>query len=167
LDSSEPDMATLSYDVQEELRKLRESSPLSAPSEPQERATDGTHHGNPCPSDECPCCTGEACDICDVSAVRNRCEHDVIERHAYPPETPATLEQQGPRQTWQPIEGHAGWPNYMLLLSPAHGHVIGAHVTGDVWHLVGVGTVTSESERPTHWMPLPDAPLTPHAEETR
>lgn len=58
---------------------------------------------------------------------------------------------------WQPIATMASM-DYVLLASPAHGLVIGAHVTGDVYHLVGVGTVTSESERPTHWRPLPDPP---------
>lgn len=61
---------------------------------------------------------------------------------------------------WQPIETAPASPEgaYLLLNSPAHGRVIGAHVIGDVWHLIGVGTVSSASERPTHWMPLPDPP---------
>lgn len=59
---------------------------------------------------------------------------------------------------WQPIETAPMDGTYMLLVSPAHGRVIGAHVTGDVWHLIGVGTVTSASERPTHWIRLLDAP---------
>lgn len=49
--------------------------------------------------------------------------------------------------------------DYVLVYSPAHGRVIGAHVGGDVWHLVGVGCVTSESERPTYWMPMPNPPV--------
>lgn len=60
-------------------------------------------------------------------------------------------------EAWQPIETYQG-NDYALLNSPAHGRVVGAHVTGDVWHLVGVGAITGESERPTHWMPLPAAP---------
>lgn len=61
-------------------------------------------------------------------------------------------------QGWQPIETAPKDVNYMLVASPAHGLVIGAHVTGDCWHLVGVGVVTSASERPTHWQPLPAPP---------
>lgn len=60
--------------------------------------------------------------------------------------------------TWHPIETAPTDGRYMLLNSSAHGRVIGAHVAGDVWHLVGVGAVTSASERPTHWMLLPDPP---------
>jgi hypothetical protein len=67
--------------------------------------------------------------------------------------------------TWQPIDTAPNDGSYLLLLSPAHGRVIGAHVTGDVWHLVGVGTVTSESERPTNWMALPDPPKADDAAE--
>ncbi len=60
---------------------------------------------------------------------------------------------------WLPIESAPkDGGAYVLLMSPAHGKVIGAHVTGDVWHLVGVGCVTSGSERPTHWIPLPPSP---------
>jgi hypothetical protein len=62
---------------------------------------------------------------------------------------------------WRSIETYidsAGDRNYVLLYSPAHGRVIGAHIAGDVWHLIGVGCVSSPSERPTHWMPLPDFP---------
>lgn len=59
---------------------------------------------------------------------------------------------------WQPIASYPAGRPYVLCFSSAHGRVVGAHVTGDVWHLVGVGAVTSESERPTHWMPLPDPP---------
>jgi hypothetical protein len=62
------------------------------------------------------------------------------------------------RPQWQPIATYPKSLDYALLVSPAHGRVVGAHVVGDVWHLVGVGAVTSESERPTHWMPLPDPP---------
>lgn len=60
---------------------------------------------------------------------------------------------------WHPMETYPGTKDYVLLISPAHGRVIGAHVSGDVWHLVGVGCITSESERPTSWMPLPDPPI--------
>ena len=66
---------------------------------------------------------------------------------------------------WQPIETYRG-DDYVLLLSSAHGRVIGGHVTGDVWHLVGVGAVTSPSERPTHWMPLPNFPAAVLPQET-
>ena len=65
---------------------------------------------------------------------------------------------------WQPIETASNGDEYALLYSPAHGRVIGAHVVGDVWHLVGVGCVTDASERPTHWMPLPDPPREPPPE---
>ncbi len=60
-------------------------------------------------------------------------------------------------EPWQDISTYSGHA-YELLFSPAHSRVIGAHVTGDVWHLVGVGCVTNRSERPTHWMPLPQPP---------
>ncbi len=63
-----------------------------------------------------------------------------------------------PQAPWQPIETYGDRSDYVLLNSSAHGRVIGAHVTGDVWHLIGVGCVTSESERPTHWLPLPSPP---------
>ena len=60
---------------------------------------------------------------------------------------------------WLPIETYPlDSTDYVLLASPAHGRVIGAHVTGEVWHLIGVGAVNSESERPTHWLPLPTGP---------
>jgi hypothetical protein len=151
------------------------TSPLSAPSEPQERATDGTHHGNPCPSDECPCCTGEACDICDVSAVRNRCEHDVIERHAYPPETPATLEQQGPRQTWQPIETapkdgttilrpHRIWGAMdVRYLTEDQRHFTSVLADGIPWEWVNgdYTTAWTDSAFLPYWMPLPEPPNEP------
>jgi hypothetical protein len=68
-------------------------------------------------------------------------------------ETVATLRQQ---LQWQPIETAPKDGTYMLLVSPAYGRVIGAFVVGDCWHLIGVGVVTSESERPTHWLPLPN-----------
>ncbi len=62
---------------------------------------------------------------------------------------------------WLPIETYPlDSTDYVLLASPAHGRVIGAHVTGEVWHLIGVGAVNSESERPTHWLPLPLGPET-------
>lgn len=61
-------------------------------------------------------------------------------------------------QGWQEIATAPDGP-YLLLASPAHGRVIGAHVTGDCWHLIGVGVVTSKSERPTHWQPLPSPPV--------
>ncbi len=60
-------------------------------------------------------------------------------------------------EPWQDISTYSGHA-YELLFSPAHSRVIGAHVTGDVWHLVGVGCVTNGSERPTHWRPLPAPP---------
>lgn len=63
-----------------------------------------------------------------------------------------------PAPGWQPIDTMPADGSYVLVVSPAHGLVIGAHVIGDVWHLVGVGTVTSGSERPTHWMELPSPP---------
>jgi hypothetical protein len=60
---------------------------------------------------------------------------------------------------WRDIATAPKDGNYMLLVSPAHGRVIGAFAVGDVWHLVGVGAISSKSERPTHWMPLPQPPL--------
>lgn len=59
---------------------------------------------------------------------------------------------------WRPIETAPTDGTYVLLVSPAHGRVIGAHVGGDVWHFFGVGAITGKSERPTHWMPLPAPP---------
>lgn len=49
-------------------------------------APGNTGLGYDCPSDECPCCTGEACDLCgagcwDSSA--KDCTHDVVDRHIY------------------------------------------------------------------------------------
>lgn len=82
----------------------------------------------------------------------NRIRH-LIEK-APPASAPPAPEPQG----WQPIATYGEREDYVLLCSSAHGRVIGAHVTGDVWHFVGVGCVTSESERPTHWMPLPAPP---------
>ncbi len=71
-----------------------------------------------------------------------------------------------PQEPWQPIATYGTRCDYVLLNSSAHGRVIGAHVTGDVWHLVGVGAVSSESERPTHWMPLPSPPASAPAPQT-
>jgi hypothetical protein len=67
---------------------------------------------------------------------------------------------------WQVIETAPKDGTYMLLVSPAHGRVIGAYVVGDVWHLIGVGAVTSASERPTHWMPLPELPSSASTDRT-
>ncbi len=67
-------------------------------------------------------------------------------------------------EPWQDISTYSGHA-YELLFSPAHSRVIGAHVTGDVWHLVGVGCVTNRSERPTHWMPLPQPPTARHTRQ--
>ncbi len=59
---------------------------------------------------------------------------------------------------WRDISTYPKDAEYRLLYSSAHGQVVGAHVTGDVWHLVGVGAITDASSRPTRWMPLPAPP---------
>jgi len=110
-------------------------------------------------------CDVDACAECDVNINQLRLARKVwlaSEHKRLSSETASRVVADPPGVvplTWQPIETYSG-SDYVLLLSPAHGRVIGAHVTGDVWHLVGVGAVTSTSERPTHWAPLPDPPKT-------
>ncbi len=73
---------------------------------PRAPPTDAALAGEECPSDRCPMCTGESCDLCGAGSWNNaaeHCEHDVLDRHTYggsattPSSDPPTDEHYGHR----------------------------------------------------------------------